>query len=96
VFFSIGGGFAAVCRAVLNAVVEPHHIATLNTTIGLIDTIMLMTMAPFTSVMLRKGFELGGVWYGLPFMFAVGLSVLATLATFLYKLPRNVLRPQLL
>ncbi|KAL9574212.1 hypothetical protein ACKAV7_001727 [Fusarium commune] len=55
---SVGNSFVALSRALINALVEPHTIATLNTTISLIEVIMGLT-APAMSWLLGRGFELG-------------------------------------
>ncbi|KAH7013715.1 COP9 signalosome complex subunit 2 [Ilyonectria destructans] len=43
---SLGNGFGALCRALLNAVVEPHTVATLNTTISLAEMLMALASGP--------------------------------------------------
>lgn len=38
VITSLGVGFSTLCRALLNAIVEPHILATLNTTVSMMET----------------------------------------------------------
>ncbi|KAH7126377.1 COP9 signalosome complex subunit 2 [Dactylonectria estremocensis] len=66
VIASLGNGFAALCRALLNAVVEPHTLATLNTTISLSEMLIALISGPATGWLLSKGMDLGGAWQGLP------------------------------
>ncbi|KAG5927132.1 hypothetical protein E4U42_002543 [Claviceps africana] len=40
VITNLGSGFPTLCRALLNAIVEPHAVATLNTTVSAMETIM--------------------------------------------------------
>ncbi|CAF3555548.1 unnamed protein product [Fusarium graminearum] len=66
IIVSVGNSFVALSRALLNALVEPHTIATLNTTVSLVEVMMGMT-APAMSWLLAKGIEMGDAWMGLPF-----------------------------
>ncbi|KAI8673090.1 hypothetical protein NCS56_00774100 [Fusarium sp. Ph1] len=87
---SFGHGFNALCRAVLNAVVEPHTIATLNTTITLIEMIMGLVAAPATSWLFSRGMDLGGAWMGLPFLAITGLSAGVCVMMFTVRVPHGV------
>lgn len=84
---SFGHSFSALARALLSAVVEPHTIATLNTTISLLDMVMGLVAGPAMGWLLSKGMELGGAWQGLPFMVVTGLTVIVTALLFAFKLP---------
>ncbi|POR35467.1 COP9 signalosome complex subunit 2 [Tolypocladium paradoxum] len=63
---SLGAGFSTLCRALLNAVVEPHTVATLNTTISTMETLTGLLGAPALGWLLSRGLDLGGPWLGLP------------------------------
>lgn len=90
VITSFGHGFNALCRAVLNAVVEPHTIATLNTTITLIEMLMGLVAAPATSWLFSRGMDLGGAWMGLPFLAVTGLTVGVCVMMFIVRVPHGV------
>lgn len=87
VIFSMGCCYTNICRAVLNAVVEPHTIGTLNTAIAWVEQVSLLVSAPVISALLRAGGEAGGVWVGLPYMAASVMAIGGTLIVFLYRLP---------
>ncbi|RKK74196.1 hypothetical protein BFJ69_g8645 [Fusarium oxysporum] len=85
---SVGNSFVALSRALINALVEPHTIATLNTTISLIEVIMGLT-APAMSWLLGRGFELGGQWMGLPFLVTSLMAMATAVMLFVVKLPTS-------
>ncbi|KAM0263939.1 hypothetical protein ACHAQJ_000974 [Trichoderma viride] len=83
VITNIGVGVSSLCRALLNAVVEPHTIATLNTTMSTMETFMGFVGAPVMGWLLGHGMELGGVWMGLPY-FATTLLGVAVMVVLLF------------
>ncbi|KAF4455609.1 hypothetical protein F53441_2133 [Fusarium austroafricanum] len=85
---SVGNSFVALSRALINALVEPHTIATLNTTISLIEVIMGLT-APAMSWLLGRGIEMGGQWMGLPFMVTSAMAMATAIMLFIVKLPTS-------
>lgn len=82
VITNIGVGVTSLCRALLNAVVEPHTVATLNTTMSTMETLVGFLGAPVMGWLLSRGMELGGVWMGLPYLATtlLGIAVMAALA----------------
>ncbi|KAJ4263465.1 hypothetical protein NW762_006284 [Fusarium torreyae] len=86
---NIGNSFVALSRALVTAVVEPHTVATLNTTIALTEVIMGLT-APAMSWFLARGIELGGSWIGLPFLVATILALGTATMMFVLRLPEGV------
>ena len=87
---SLGFGFTPLCRALLNAVVEPHTVATLNTTISLVETLTGLIGGPVFGWLLGKGMEMGGSWLGLPFLVMTVLGVGVSVAVFRFRLPGSV------
>ena len=65
---SMGWGLFSFLRSLLTSLVEAHHVARLNTFIGIFDTIGHMIGSPLLAMLFRKGIDLGGVWFGLPFL----------------------------
>jgi MFS family permease len=82
VITNIGVGVSSLCRALLNAVVEPHTVATLNTTMSTMETLVGFLGAPVMGWLLSRGMELGGVWMGLPYLATtlLGVAVMTALA----------------
>ncbi|KAK1999783.1 ATP synthase F0 [Colletotrichum falcatum] len=91
IIFSLGTSCANLCRAMLNAVVEPHTVGTLNTAIGWAEQMSMLVSAPIMSGLLKAGNATGGVWVGLPFMAATMMSIGGTVLVFLYRLPGDKL-----
>lgn len=91
VIFSMGATYTNICRAVLNAVVEPHTIGTLNTAIGWVEQLSTLVSAPVISALLRAGTRIGGAWVGLPYMAATVMAVCGTVLVFGYHLPGDKL-----
>ncbi|GJC82700.1 efflux pump ustT [Colletotrichum liriopes] len=87
IIFSLGTAYTNICRAVLNAIVEPHTIGTLNTTISWVEQMSLLVSAPIISGLLKAGNAAGGVWIGLPYMAATIIAIGGTIIVFMYRLP---------
>jgi MFS family permease len=90
VIYSCGAGFSPVCRGLLVAIVEPHMLATLNTTISTANSVMGLVLIPAFGWLLGRGFELGGVLDGLPFIVIFGSTMLITVAVFLWRVPAGM------
>ncbi|KIL87982.1 hypothetical protein FAVG1_08864 [Fusarium avenaceum] len=86
---SLGNSFVALSRALINALVEPHTIATLNTTVSLIEVTMGLS-APAMGWLLARGMELGGGWMGLPFLVNFGFAALTAVMLFMVRIPHGV------
>lgn len=90
IIYSCGVGFPVLVRALLNAVVEPHTVATLNTTISTVEALMGLLSAPAMGWLLSKGMDLGGMWMGMPYMVAAGLAAAVLVVAFFFRLPAGV------
>jgi len=88
---SLAGPFHVIVRAVANAVVEPHTIGVLNTTIAFIEQGGMLVAAPVLSWLFSTGVKAGGAWQALPFMVSGVLSIFGTFLIVLFRVPR---RPQ--
>lgn len=84
---SLGGGISLALRSLLNAFVESHHIAMLNTLISILEFGGVMVASPLLFASLGKGIELGGAWVGLPYFLAAAGFAIATTIVFLFRLP---------
>ncbi|CAK7215197.1 hypothetical protein SBRCBS47491_002401 [Sporothrix bragantina] len=94
VVFSLGGGYSSVMRSLLNAFVEPHHLAMLNTLLGLLEFSGLMVAAPVLFGALQRGVALGGVWTGLPFLICAGMCLVSTLVVVVFRFQRAMLEKE--
>lgn len=83
----LGWGFTTLCRALLNAVVEPHTIATLNTTMSTMETLMGFIGSPVMGWLLSRGMELGGMWMGLPYIATTALGFGVMVAIYAARIP---------
>lgn len=90
VIYSIGDGFSVLCRALLSAVVEPHTLGTLNTTISTVESLMGLVSAPAVGWLFSKGLDLGGMWMGMPYMVTAALCVGVLAATFAFRIPSGL------
>ena len=93
VVFSLGGGFSPVLRSLINAYVEPHHQAMLQTLLGLLELSGLLVAAPVLYGSLHRGLSMGGLWTGLPFMIAAGMIFVGLVIICIFRLPREKLQP---
>ncbi|KAK7433333.1 hypothetical protein QQZ08_000272 [Neonectria magnoliae] len=90
VIASMGNAFNTLCRALVNAVVEPHTVATLNTTISLAEMIIAVISGPAVGWLMSQGMHLGGAWQGLPFLVMTFLAVVISVAMFAFRIPAGV------
>ena len=95
VLFSSGGGINSLIRSLANALVEEHHVGILNTLVSIIDQIALMVGGPLLATTLSLGFEMGGVWVGLPFMCSALMFATSTLVVLVFRLPASPRAPNL-
>lgn len=78
-FSSLGTGLFSFLRSLSTSLVEAHHVARLNSCIGVFDTVGLMIGSPLLATLFTRGIELGGPWFGLPFLFCAGVVTMLTL-----------------
>lgn len=69
---SFGWGLTLFLRSLMTSLVEEHHIARLNTLMGVVDTMGFMVGSPFLAWAFGEGLELGGWRTGLPFLICAG------------------------
>lgn len=74
---NLGTEFPTLCQASLNAIVEPHTVAILNTTVSMMESIMGLVSSPVLGWLLGQGIELGGLWMGLSFLACGGMALLS-------------------
>lgn len=70
---SFGWGLFGFLRSLATSLVEAHHVARLNSFIGVFDTIGLMLGSPLLAVLFTHSINLSGPWTGLPFLFCAGV-----------------------
>jgi hypothetical protein len=69
---TFGWGLTLFLRSLMTSLVESHHVARLNTAVGVFDTVGLMVGSPLLAFLFEKGVEVGGLWLGLPFLVCAG------------------------
>jgi hypothetical protein len=82
---AFGWGWFSFLRSLATSLVESHHVARLNSFIGVLDTIGLMVGSPLLAALFTKGLEFGGPWLGLPFLFNACVVASITLLLLLVK-----------
>jgi MFS family permease len=91
VFYGIGAGFVSQLRALVTGIVEPHTLATLNTMISSMETIMGSIGAPAFGWLMSRGMELGGAWLGLPYLATTGFAILSCILLWFFRIPHAFL-----
>jgi len=80
---TFGWGLTIFLRSLMTSLVEKHHVARLNTFLGVFETTGLMVGSPILALLFEKGVGTGGVWMGLPyFACAVGIGCICILLAF--------------
>ncbi|KAK3361280.1 major facilitator superfamily domain-containing protein [Lasiosphaeria ovina] len=76
---SLSWGLFSFLRSLSTSLVEAHHVARLNSLIGVIDTAGLMVGSPLLAILFTWGMDLHGQWSGLPFLVCAGVVAILTL-----------------
>ncbi|KAK4227516.1 major facilitator superfamily domain-containing protein [Podospora fimiseda] len=87
VWFALGSGLSPLIRSLLNSLVEEHHIGTMNTLIGFMETVGLTMAGPLLATSLRVGLDLGGPWVGLPLVVAALFFMASCTILWIFRLP---------
>lgn len=88
--YAFGSGLSSLIRAVLCALVEDHHIAILNTLIGITESVGVMVASPVLAMSLSLGLKMGGAWIGLPFLLAALFAMIVTTIAWAFRPPKRV------
>lgn len=89
IWLALGTGMIAVIRSLLNALVEEHHVGTVNSLVGFMETVGMTMAGPLLAKSLDVGLHLGGGWMGLPFYVAGQLFVIATVILWTFRMPEG-------
>jgi MFS family permease len=89
VVFAAGGGLSALVRSLATALVEEHHVGTLNSLVGFLDMVGIMIAGPILAAALKVGFRWGGPWMGLPFMVSAFLFGISTAIVWTFRIPQR-------
>lgn len=87
--YALGSGLSPLIRSVLSALVEEHHIAILNTLIGITESLGVIVASPLLAMSLSLGLKLGGGWIGLPFFCAAIFATIVTIIAWTFRPPRK-------
>jgi hypothetical protein len=72
------------------AVVEPEHLATLNTVVAMSEGGVSLVMAPTMGWLLGAGLKIGGAMTGLLYYVVFGIVCLACIPVFTFKIPAGM------
>ncbi|KAK1833069.1 major facilitator superfamily domain-containing protein [Podospora conica] len=86
-WMSLGAGISSLTRSLLNALVEEHHVGTLNSLISFMETTGALVAGPLLAESLSVGMEWGDSWIGLPFLVAGGFLGVATAILCVFRPP---------
>jgi hypothetical protein len=89
VWFALGSGIISLIRSLLNALVEEHHVGTVNALVSFMDNIGLTAAGPLLAKSLSIGLNLGGAWIGLPFLFAALMFSFSSAILWTFRLPNG-------
>lgn len=89
--YAFGSGLSSLIRSVLSALVEQHHIAILNTLIGITESVGVMVASPLLAMSLSLGLKMGGAWIGLPFLLAALFAAIVTTIAWTFRPPKREL-----
>lgn len=85
-----GNGLLPQVRAILASQVEAHALATVNTAIASVETLVGLVGTPSLGWLLSKGIALGGFWMGLPYLATTGCAIASAVAIFMFRyLPQS-------
>ncbi|KAM0486204.1 hypothetical protein ACHAPX_000908 [Trichoderma viride] len=85
-----GNGLLPQVRAILASQVEAHALATVNTAIASVETMVGLVGTPSLGWLLSKGIALGGFWMGLPYLATTGCAIASAVAIFMFRyLPQS-------
>lgn len=68
--YTLGGAFGTFMRSMISAMVEPHRLGSIYSTLSIMDTAGSLVAGPILALALKWSISLGHGWSGLPYMFA--------------------------
>ncbi|KAL2016178.1 hypothetical protein VTK56DRAFT_4096 [Thermocarpiscus australiensis] len=89
VLFALGSGMSGLIRSLLNALVEEHHVGTVNTLAGFMEVVGMTVVGPLLAESLKVGLDMGGAWEGLPFITAGLFFLVSTAILWSFRLPNR-------
>ncbi|KAK4236022.1 major facilitator superfamily domain-containing protein [Achaetomium macrosporum] len=89
VWLAIGSGMTALIRSLLNALVEEHHVGTVNSLVGFMEMVGGTAAGPLLAASLRAGLDLGGAWIGLPFITSGSFFIVSVTILWMFRLPNE-------
>ncbi|CAH0019952.1 unnamed protein product [Clonostachys rhizophaga] len=86
IIYGLSQGFSAQMRVLITAMVEPHMVATVNTTMSTLQSVMVIITTPLIGWLLGRGMEIGGVWTGLAYIVLAAMGCLVSIILCLLRL----------
>ncbi|KAK3311005.1 major facilitator superfamily domain-containing protein [Chaetomium strumarium] len=93
IWLAIGSGMTALIRSLLNALVEEHHVGTVNSLVGFMEMVGGTAAGPLLAASLRTGLDLGGAWIGLPFITSGSFFMVSVTILWVFRLPNETGSP---
>ncbi|RAK73277.1 putative MFS multidrug transporter [Aspergillus fijiensis CBS 313.89] len=90
VLFSLGAAFAVSCRSFVTSLVPPDRVGTLYSSAAAITSSGMVIASPLLAYAFRLGLRLGPAWFGLPFLLAGGMYLLASVSLLHLRVPDRV------
>ncbi|KAK3362593.1 major facilitator superfamily domain-containing protein [Lasiosphaeria hispida] len=89
IWLSLGTGLSSLVRSLMNALVEEHHVGTVNTLVSFMEMMGVMIGGPLLAKSWSIGAHWGGSWIGLPFITAALFFTTATAILFTFRTPSS-------
>jgi hypothetical protein len=89
VVLSLGSAFLITARSLATGLVPPDQVGTLYSAIAISQSLGILISGPLFAYLFRIGLHFGGAWMGLPFLQAGLLYVIATIAMWCIRVPRD-------
>ena len=91
VAIGLSAGYTSQARSIIASLVEPHMLATVNTTMSTLETLLTLCATPLIGWLLSKGFDIGGLWTGLLFAVFALVALFVSVVLLLVRIPRSAI-----
>lgn len=78
--YTLGTGFQSFARSLVSSLVDADMIGTVFTALAIMDTLAILLAGPAIAAILKLSMRLEGVGKGLPYLLALALCGLTTIA----------------
>ncbi|KAF3397997.1 hypothetical protein F1880_006430 [Penicillium rolfsii] len=89
VILSLGSAFFITARSLATSLVSPDQVGTLYSALAISSSLGILISGPLFAYLFRIGLRFGDAWMGLPFLQAGLFYMIATIAVWCIRLPRD-------